>query len=592
MSVARPKVESKAINVVRCLVDESDRLLPDPAFGDKGVSTDGCIQLFKNTETDKGENLLREIKIQIKGRTDKTKSLTRIDKNRIREKVEVKDLQNYSRSGGAIYFIIYFDTTYERHTVYYSVLLPVKIQSYLNIARNARSKTVSVAFDKLRETGDEIFAICAQFYAEQKNQGFGDGQLLEHLISWSDLQGITTLSATAIGASNEMEFLKKISRGDVYLYAKVGDFNIPLEWKEGGIFVKRVHIDDAVMIEDRQYFDSFDVEVSTENEKGIIYIGKCLKFDFGTNKYIFTETGMKLVELAEAAEFILALGQNPTFSVGKAQITLNGFRLDKDTENRMLYYKKLNMILEQIGIDMNHSPFGDIDIHVRDQLRLLVDIVERRKDTYFVEKYTHFDWEIAGKAYPLIVIRGEKDEQNEIYSFLFAKEYQTFCEGDDNKHYAVPTFAFPSYSVMKRLYYYDIVPIEEQFNRMDINPYTCEYINVGALKLISMFDSTGDERLLTLSDRALQSIEKIYEIPEYIILNRLQIKKRRSKLSDCDTKLLVKLLNSNNRITCFGAAVLLGEKERAITEIDKINKKEWDELIDTPLHYLYEILCG
>ena len=50
MANNRTKVESKAINVIRGVVDESPRLLPDPSFGDRGISTDGSIQLFKNKE--------------------------------------------------------------------------------------------------------------------------------------------------------------------------------------------------------------------------------------------------------------------------------------------------------------------------------------------------------------------------------------------------------------------------------------------------------------------------------------------------------------------------------------------------------------
>lgn len=79
MANNRTKVESNAINVIRVIVDKSARLLPDPSFGDRGISTDGYIQLFRNEEVDKGENLLRQIPIQIKGRTDKTKKLVKIN---------------------------------------------------------------------------------------------------------------------------------------------------------------------------------------------------------------------------------------------------------------------------------------------------------------------------------------------------------------------------------------------------------------------------------------------------------------------------------------------------------------------------------
>ena len=222
---SRTKVESNAIDIIRLIVDKSDKLLPDPTFGDKGISTDGCILLYKNSETDKAENFLREIKIQIKGRTDKTKSKTHLCQTKIKETVEVKDLENYSRFGGAVFFFVYFDKEFNDHSVYYSVLMLVKIKSYLSIAQRAHSKGVPITFDRLIEDGDTIFNICAQFYQEQKRQGFGDGQVLEHIVSWKDLKGETTLSATAVGVSNEMDFLRRIARGDIYFYTKIGDSN-------------------------------------------------------------------------------------------------------------------------------------------------------------------------------------------------------------------------------------------------------------------------------------------------------------------------------------------------------------------------------
>jgi len=122
MANNRTKVESNAVNVIRVIVDKSARLLPDPSFGDRGISTDGYIPLFRNEEVDKGENLLRQIPIQIKGRTDKTKKLVKINAPKNKENVDVKDIQNYYRQGGAIFFFVYFDKEYGEHAVFYSVL--------------------------------------------------------------------------------------------------------------------------------------------------------------------------------------------------------------------------------------------------------------------------------------------------------------------------------------------------------------------------------------------------------------------------------------------------------------------------------------
>ena len=280
----RTKVESRAIDIIRDIVDDHPRLLPDPSFGDKGISFDGYIQLFKNEDVDKKENLLRQIPIQIKGRTEKNKKKVFMISGR-KESVETDDIQNYYKHGGVIFFFVLFDKEFKEHSVFYSVLMPVKCKRYLELASTEKRKRIPVTFERMEETGNKMYELCAQFHAEQNKQGFGGGVLMEHVVNWGDLKGETTLTVSAVGAKSIDEILKRVVRGDVHFYAKEGSFSVPVAWREDSRFLKIIPYEHPVMIGKNKYFEHLNVGIDVNTKEHCLYLGNAITIEVSTAKF-------------------------------------------------------------------------------------------------------------------------------------------------------------------------------------------------------------------------------------------------------------------------------------------------------------------
>ena len=587
MANNRTKVESNAINVIRVIVDKSARLLPDPSFGDRGISTDGYIQLFRNEEVDKGENLLRQIPIQIKGRTDKTKKLVKINAPKNIENVDVKDIQNYYRQGGAIFFFVYFDKEYGEHAVFYSVLMPVKCKRYLEIASNNKLNEVPVTFEKMEETGNKVFELCAQFHEEQNKQGFGGGTMMEHVVSWKDLNGETTLTTSAVGAKNPLDVLKRVVRGDIHLYAKDGSFNVPVEWFENGKIIEFIHYEHPVMINKEKFYDFVDVEIDLETKAQRLIFENTIFMDVSTAKFTFVKENRSINDLAKASKFLLALGNDKFFSAGEISLKLGGLNLDDTNEEEFKVHIEIEEILRDIGLDSKEIINNEANFELRKQLFLLWEIANHRKDQFFNDMFTHFDWSFCGKKYPLVIVRNDDGRKNDIYSFLYTSKYQTFCENEDGEHYPVPTFAFPSYEVMRDLYLYDIAAFEEQVRRVPINEATREYVNIGALKLLSIYDVTGDKQIILLVDKIFELLSDIADPYDNVTINKIQIKKRMNAIEPRDIETLKNYSKCGKAVLEFAANVLLDEKEKAKQKYSELSKGEIKELEDTPLMTLY-----
>lgn len=590
MTYNRTKVESNAIDVIRCIVDKNDRLLPDPSFGDRGISTDGYIQLFESDEVDKGENLLRLIPIQIKGRTDKSKKLVRLNATKNKLNVDTKDIQNYYRQGGAIFFFVYFDEGYEEHAVFYSVLMPVKCKRYLEIATKNKLDKVPVSFEKMDETGAKIFELCAQFHEEQNKQGFGGGTIMQHIVSWEDIKGETTLTTSAVGANSTLDILKRVVRGDIHLYAKDGAVTVPVEWIEGGRILQYFRYEHPVFINDEKYYDYVDVEIDIETKKQRLHFGNTIIVDVDTAKFTFIKDNRSYNDLAKASRFLLALSTFKCFVAGGISLKLCNLDIGPSSKEELEVHIEIDKILKSIGLDSVSIVNRENDIELRKQLFLLWEIANHRKDQFFTEIFTHFDWSLEGKKYPLVIVRNDVNVKNDIYSFLFTSKYQTFCESENGEHYPVPTFAFPSYDVMRKLYSYDVSAFEEQIRRVPVNEDTREYVNMGALKLLCLYDASGDHQVLAIADELFEKLSTTDNSYDYVVINRLQTKKRIKKLGTKEIEKLIEISKCGEAIFEFAANVLLDDATMATQKYNELNEGELRELEGTPLLTLYHKL--
>ena len=228
------KIEDRALGAVTNVIDEHMTMGHKFNSMDKEMSWDGDIWIYKdaNGNQDK-KNYDDKVPVQIKGHIDEKREY--IDKQKISYPVELDDLEVYFQDRGVLYFEVFTSKDGKAREIFYASLFPIKIKYYLEKAEYKGNKqTINVTFIKIEKNSDVFYKIVKQFSNESKQQGFGHEQIVQSAIKFREINKVTELSASVVGVSNDIEFMKRLGDGDVVFYAAIEGcpLKIPLEWHE------------------------------------------------------------------------------------------------------------------------------------------------------------------------------------------------------------------------------------------------------------------------------------------------------------------------------------------------------------------------
>lgn len=153
------KIERIAVQAIRSEANQpSSKLIAEVTEGDKGISFDGEIKVFKD-DSETVDSLLGRIPIQVKGTHVKYFS-----KNTRSFPLEIGHYKNYYNSSGAILFVVEILST-GKSKIFYKQLLPKEL---FEIISNKKQKSKSIKVRALSET--YLFAVCKKFIEERIKQ--------------------------------------------------------------------------------------------------------------------------------------------------------------------------------------------------------------------------------------------------------------------------------------------------------------------------------------------------------------------------------------------------------------------------------------
>lgn len=140
-----------AVNAVRDSIAICDYLEPYIADNDKTPSWDGEIMIYDQPNKSRSA-FWGKIAVQVKGTCQKN-----LSEHRIKFSVNVIDLKNYLRTGGAMYFVVYLSEDAQQKKIYYNDLHLVKLKHYIN---TAKGKTIKIIFKEFPESNNEKELLC------------------------------------------------------------------------------------------------------------------------------------------------------------------------------------------------------------------------------------------------------------------------------------------------------------------------------------------------------------------------------------------------------------------------------------------------
>lgn len=554
---------------------------------DKTPSWDGTVFVYKSENTKK-ENLAGRVPIQIKG-TEKV-----IVSDTATFSCSVADLNNYYKDGGCVFFLISVDLSSGYSRIFYKTLLVVDLDKIIKGA--GKQKTSTIHLNLFPTEANEISNIFMGFTDNvHKQMGF----IGKDIPTFESLEAsgaeITSLTFTASGIGLTLDEIPKfLSTHDFYLYAKVKglDVDVPIDKVTNVIISKPV--DGEVRIKDRCFFSAY--RVVYENGNPIIRIGRGISVALKAEKNritVHTDSPDTLSDFIIEVDFFIELVEQGELTLNGVTIPLNGASLSdlQERKKNLEYCKDVKKMLDYLGVT-EELLLNDLSENDEKNLRNFTGAVLYNRKIGFpnMEQDQFYG---AFKIANLVIwiwAKRQSDGMYSIDSFFKSHQIALFTDDDVDLKKPIQTSQFVLFD-KKGLVHISNMDYEMVYSDISQTPPSPEYctkVNFLVLDMIGAYDeqTKHDEKLLNLAEKIcdwLKSIESMID-PEVLLLNKLQITKRRRTLSMSEIIELAKLTdNSYPPATRCGAYLLMDADEEAQKSFDELPLIAQEDFLKYPI---------
>lgn len=554
---------------------------------DKTPSWDGTVFVYKSEKTKK-ENLVGRVPIQIKG-TEKV-----IVSDTATYSCSVADLNNYYKDGGCVFFLISVDLSSGKSRIFYKTLLVVDLDKIIKGA--GKQKTSTIHLNLFPTEANEISSIFMEFTDNvHKQMGFIGKDIPTFESLGANGAEITSLTFTASGFGLTWDELPKfLSTHDIYLYAKVKgiDVDVPIDKVTNAIMSKSV--DGEVRIKDRCFFSAY--QVVYENGNPIIRIGKGISIALNAEENhitIHTDRPNTLSDFIIEADFFIELAEQGALTLNGVTIPLKGASLSdlQERKKTLEYCKDVKKMLDYLGVT-EELLLNDLSENDEKNLRNFTRAVLHNRKIGFpnVEQHQFYGGFKIANLVIWIWAKRQSDGMYSIDSFFKLHQIALFAEHDVDLKKPIQTSQFVLFDKNGLIHIsnMDYEMVYSDISQVPPSPEYCTRVNFLVLDMIGAYDEQAkhDEKLLDLAEKIcdwLKNIESMVE-PELLLLNKLQITKRRRTLSICEIIELAKLTESKYPpATRCGAYLLMGADKEAQECFDELPPTTQEEFLKYPI---------
>lgn len=564
--ISTTKIEEIAATELINFVNKIDSANHDIKTGEKGISWDGVIKLYKNNDIDKKDNFLADVDVQVKGRTVYKKNKG----DSISYPVNITDLKNYLKKNGTVFFVGTINVNEENEcTLYCKPLLRVEL--YKLLQEKSKNETINIKLKKIT-SASELERILYNFNTDKEIQSKISDKVLNNPTKFINSRD-KTLTFYEFGKTNPDNLIGE----EKYVYQKdendnvVGVFNVKLQ---------DVVINNNVTISTLNHKIEYNDATYKKNTKEeTVYFGE--SFQIPLHKQILNiNIKGSLNERINDLEFLLQIMKDGKYLIDESESTINATKEDIEKFKTLLdKYRRIKKFLESKNIkkDIKLDEWKDDEI---EKLFLIIRSIEDQIKLH-VEEWNS-SMMCAYKINELIlsiVATRQKDGTYIFYSFFNSPFDMSFTmEFTDGKMVAIDN----KFLGMDRYLYtcddMNVEEIKESIKNMDIKEDEVDVINRQILEMIFAYDETKNNRLLDLANDYLSLIEGKIDNRIYI-LNKYQIKKRLSGLSSEEEKEISEIKNnSEDEFIIIGCSILLDSKKEALIAINKLSQSTKESL--------------
>ncbi len=576
------RIEGKGITSVNDFIFNSSILVPHLDFNDKTDSWDGFIFAYSN-ETNKKSNLLGRIPVQVKS------SEVRAFSGRTKTKAfYVSDLINYKNDGGVIIFSVEHCGKSKR--IFFSALLPYDLNRLLKGSK-VEQKTINIVLRQI-PVGNilEFENVCREFLMHRKKQfslpmvDFPQDRIKEFMI-----QGVV---------SGDMAFDEMLLSRNHYLYGKT-DIDSALYDCVTKINIEEIKktLNRTVSVGNKAYYSNYNV-ISTKRNTQLL---------FGNNVMFTIEKGMLDINYAYAGTLDERIHDTEFIKkfISTKEIKIDGISYPLITGNvnkrAMQKFNNYNECLMNIAALLNIFKIShqaiDLDSISNDdgkRLGVLVNSMVYNNPAPEQKQMPGIYRFKVGNLSFLTVINKNPNSKVEIYDF------NTFSQGKirlfpNDADYKDDLQAGHDVSIYILLTADDIlcsnIKLNEVISHVTRYKHLFEHdsrVLLLTLEMIKVYDKTKSIEYLDCANELLSWLKEGPIDESIIVINELQINKRKRQLTRNEEKYLYKLKEiekKNDAILC-GVSILLEDTEIFHHHFEKLSETEKNQFKSYPIYSL------
>lgn len=581
-------IERLATSAIVNSISKTDVLSSFINDGDKEPSWDGNIYIYSNKN--KSKDGIKKVPVQVKGMTRKQVPPKKTPKF----SASVVDLDNWKNDGGIMLFVVLLDETGDKSAIYYSSLLPVKINTLKQFSKG--KQTISIPLRAFPDNGDQKVSVLLNFYENMKKQtSFAKASLISYdkLMSDGVLENIS-FTVTAYGEKQKQDWQSILFQDDVYMYANIKGSAIPQPLPELPMALHiGTTIDGDICVGDTTYYHSYTVVRSSEGTT--INIGKSINIELKTEEKKITvkyKLAGTLDDFCKDTECFIAIMEQRQVIINSCLFPLSGLP-DTDIEpykHRLAYFRDVKKMLDVLGVTkaLDCSSLSKAD---ENNIRNFTNAVVYDKPLSFSGRDEDFIYGRFTIANLVILIWASKISPGnyKLDSFFSDRAMVVFKNNDpeNNEPHPITHYALLSEKDFIDASNLDYQKIADDLAKNDNSLLVLEQVTLLMLEMLKAYDSKKekDEQLLDLAEQYCNWLAVQEDTDkEHSILNRMQIIKRRRKLDVDELVTLAELRGDQYSLAVrCGANILLDKQADAQACFDAMPKEEQEVFIQYPI---------
>ncbi|MEH7387852.1 hypothetical protein V7147_21005 [Bacillus sp. JJ1521] len=591
-SLSKRKLERIAVDAINYEANRpSAQLVANIPVGDKGISFDGDIEVYKD-HSESVSSLIGKVPVQVKGT-----QVTEFTNGTRTFSMGLGHFKNYYDSQGVVLLVVEIKKNGDTK-IFYKQLLPNELREILKVygERKGQKQRV-VELRPLSET--TLDTVCRKFIRESKKQ---PSILIERNPFKND--EFDSFELTSLTFNPNKNETSNIFEHDFTVYGIKEILSIPLN--QGRIQSVTTDINDTVYSNGNEY--NFSIKVTKEENRTIILIEDSLELVISEKQTKFNFKLIKLNSLASQLKilpFVLDFLISSSMKFKQISLKLENINLNnkedtiKTFQELLSTFQKLKIIFEGLNVSdditIDNRP-GDLD--------LIIDQI-----TSFVRMYLDKDYSKLKIKNPeqacftlfrigslhLVFFYNPKSDKRLINAFseeLLKNDTRLSVGGDTFPHspYTMLTDLALAHGVNVNL---DI--INRSFNSFDpfFNDITANFTNNFCLMCINAFDLSDNTNLLHLVNH-IYDFYKGHNLDESIyFINKSQINYRlQGFINEKYIEKLIKLKQSDSTNTelQYCTSVLLESRHEAQLYYKQLGTEKQKFYNKLPINYLYRKL--